>query len=154
MPQSAQIRHILDGLVADAAASAMGSRPCALARSRCSKTKPLVVVRASFLRLCDGDHCAAALLNNFVYWRDWCVIHGRYDVTASAADPDHRPADPERWFWKTAEGLVNDDLLRLWGEKKVRAGSTCWKPKATPSHASTPRIATTAPSNTGWCRSD
>jgi len=56
-----------------------------------------------------------------VYWHDWCVTHGRYDVTASAADPDHQPADPERWFWKTTEGLVNDDLLRLWGEKKVRA---------------------------------
>lgn len=85
------------------------------------QNEPLVVVRASFLRLCDGDHCAAVLLNNFVYWHDWCVTHGRYDVTASAADPDHQPADPERWFWKTTEGLVNDDLLRLWGEKKVRA---------------------------------
>ena len=85
------------------------------------QNEPLVVVRASFLRLCHGDHCAAALLNNFVYWHDWCVTHGRYDATASAADPDHQPADPERWFWKTTEGLVNDDLLRLWGEKKVRA---------------------------------
>ncbi len=85
------------------------------------QNEPLVVVRASFLRLCDGDHCAAALLNNFVYWHDWCVTHGRYDATASAADPDHRPAGPGRWFWKTTEGLVNDDLLRLWGEKKVRA---------------------------------
>jgi hypothetical protein len=60
-------------------------------------------------------------LNNFVYWHDWCVTHGRYDVTATGADPDHQPVDPERWFWKTTEGLVNDDLLRLWGEKKVRA---------------------------------
>ncbi|HZT32978.1 MAG TPA: hypothetical protein VFA33_24030 [Bryobacteraceae bacterium] len=56
-----------------------------------------------------------------MYWHDWCVTHGRYDATASAADPDHRPAGPGRWFWKTTEGLVNDDLLRLWGEKKVRA---------------------------------
>lgn len=85
------------------------------------QNEPLVVVRASFLHLCDGDHCAAALLNNFVYWHDWCVTHGRYDITASVADSDHQPADPERWFWKTTEGLVNDDLLRLWGEKKVRA---------------------------------
>jgi hypothetical protein len=61
------------------------------------------------------------LLNNFVYWHDWCVTHGRYDVTASVADRDHQPADPERWFWKTTEGLVNNDLQRLWGEKKVRA---------------------------------
>jgi len=83
--------------------------------------EPLVIVRASFLHLCDGDHCAAALLNNFVYWHDWCVTHGRYDMTATVADPDHQPTDPERWFWKTTEGLVNDDLLRLWGEKKVRA---------------------------------
>jgi hypothetical protein len=60
-------------------------------------------------------------LNNFVYWHDWCVTHGRYDSTALVADPDHQRADPERWFWKTTAGLVNDDLLRLWGEKKVRA---------------------------------
>lgn len=85
------------------------------------QNEPLAVVRASFLHLCDGDHCAAALLNNFVYWHDWCVTHGRYDVTASAADPDYQSADPARWFWKTTDGLVNDDLLRLWGEKKVRA---------------------------------
>ena len=83
--------------------------------------EPLVLVRASFLNLCDGDHCAAALLNNFVYWHDWCVTHGRYDTTAIAADPAHQPVDQERWFWKTMDGLVNDDLLRLWGEKKVRS---------------------------------
>jgi hypothetical protein len=56
-----------------------------------------------------------------VYWHDWCIAHDRYDATALQADPGHRPVDPECWFWKTTTGLINDDLLRLWGEKKVRA---------------------------------
>jgi len=46
-----------------------------------------------------------------------------YDTIAAPADPDHQLADPERWFWKTTEGLVNDDLLKLWGEKKARAAA-------------------------------
>jgi hypothetical protein len=87
------------------------------------ENEPLVLVRASFLALCDGNHCAAALLNDFVYWHDWCVAHGRYDAVAGSADPDHQAADLECWFWKTTEGLANDDLLRLWGEKKVRAAA-------------------------------
>jgi hypothetical protein len=70
--------------------------------------------------LCDGDHCAAALLNNFLYWHDWCVAHGRYDVTATAANPGHQSADPERWFWKRLMAWSMDDLLGLWGEKKVQ----------------------------------
>ena len=87
------------------------------------ENEALVLVRASFLALCDGNHCAAALLNNFVYWHDWCVVHGRYDSTAAIADPDHQSVDPECWFWKTTDDLVNEDLLGLWGEKKVRAAA-------------------------------
>jgi hypothetical protein len=70
--------------------------------------------------LCDGDQAAAALLNNFVYWHDWCLQHGRHDQTASLADPDHKSIDPECWFWKTVEDLSRD-LLGGWGEKKIRS---------------------------------
>ena len=51
------------------------------------ENEPLVIIRNSFLTLCDGDQAAAALLNNFVYWHDWCLQHGRHDQTASLADP-------------------------------------------------------------------
>ena len=67
--------------------------------------EPLVLVRASFLALCDGDHCAAALLNDFVYWHDWCMAHGRYDPTPSTGDPG-REGQPECWFWKSTEARV------------------------------------------------
>jgi hypothetical protein len=84
------------------------------------ENEPLVIIRHSFLTLCDGDQAAAALLNNFVYWHDWCLQHGRHDQTASSADPDHKSIDPECWFWKTVEDLSRD-LLGGWGEKKIRA---------------------------------
>ncbi len=83
------------------------------------ENEPLVIIRNSFLTLCDGDQAAAALLNNFVYWHDWCLQHGRHDQTASLADPDHKSIDPECWFWKTVEDLSRD-LLGGWGEKKIR----------------------------------
>jgi len=83
------------------------------------ENEPLVIIRNSFLTLCDGDQTAAALLNNFVYWHDWCLQHGRHDQTASSADPDHKSIDPECWFWKTVEDLSRD-LLGGWGEKKIR----------------------------------
>jgi hypothetical protein len=84
------------------------------------ENEPLVIIRNSFLTLCDGDQAAAALLNNFVYWHDWCLQHGRHDQTASSADPDHKSIDPECWFWKTVEDLSRD-LLGGWGEKKIRS---------------------------------
>ena len=82
-----------------------------------------VLVRASFLALCDGIHCAAALQNNFLYWHDWCVAHGRFDAAATIADPRSSSVDPECWFWKTTDDLVNGDLLGLWGEKKMQAAA-------------------------------
>jgi hypothetical protein len=86
------------------------------------ENEPLVIIRNSFLTLCDGDQAAAALLNNFVYWHDWCLQHGRHDQTASLADPAHKPIDPECWFWKTVEDLSRD-LLGGWGEKKIRSAA-------------------------------
>jgi hypothetical protein len=92
------------------------------------ENEPLVIIRNSFLTLCDGDQAAAALLNNFVYWHDWCLQHGRHDQTASSADPDHKSIDPECWFWKTVEDLSRD-LLGGWGEKKIRVAVALIKAK-------------------------
>src|SRR3954447_22521337 len=84
--------------------------------------EPLVLIRSSFLSLCNGDHCAAALLNNFVYWHNWCVDRERQDNAAKAADPGHQSAEPGYWFWKTGEELEND-LLRLFSGKKIRVAT-------------------------------
>lgn len=62
----------------------------------------LVIIRESFLKLCDGDHCAAALLNDFAYWHDWCVDRERQD--ALMANQAHQVAERYR-FWKSNEDL-------------------------------------------------
>lgn len=90
--------------------------------------EPLVIIRGSFLRLCDDDHCAAALLNVLVYWHDWSLDRQRQDATAVAADPDHRPAEPGHWIWRTMQDLVTD-LLGLFGEKVVRRAVTILEDK-------------------------
>jgi hypothetical protein len=84
--------------------------------------EPLVVVRSSFVSLCSGDHCAAALLNNFLYWHNWCVDRERHDNTAQVADPGHQAPEPGYWFWKTGEDLESD-LLGLFSGKKIRAAT-------------------------------
>jgi len=78
--------------------------------------EPLIVIRSSFISFCSGDHCAAALLNNFLYWHNWCVDRERHDNTAQAADPEHLSAEPGYWFWKTGEDLESD-LLGLFSGK-------------------------------------
>jgi len=81
---------------------------------------PLVIIRKDYLDMCEGDHCAAAILNVFEYW------HGVKLANASQAEIENKIAaaegsplvEADLWVWKSIPDLISD-LLGLFGETKV-----------------------------------
>lgn len=85
--------------------------------------EPILLIRASYILLCDGDTCCAALLSVFQYWHEVKLASREqaraHNAAASAAgqSPDQ---DESCWVYKSAEELV-DDLLGMYKDKSVRA---------------------------------
>lgn len=82
----------------------------------------LVIVREDYLSICDGDHCAAALLNDIEYWTNIKLSH--FDQAAKintvAEEAGELPEqDMTAWIWKTQVDFV-EELLNLFGERRVR----------------------------------
>jgi hypothetical protein len=84
--------------------------------------EPLVMLRTSYLKICDGHHAAAMLLNDFEYWHDVRLRAIENEKRHAAADPDYQP-NLEEWIYKSYEDLAND-LIGLYGEKKIREALT------------------------------
>lgn len=78
----------------------------------------LLMVREEFIRLCDGDHCAASLLAIFEYWHNVRLRQIEQEHVRHAYDPNYSP-NVEIWVYKSVEDLAVD-LLGLYGERKVR----------------------------------
>jgi hypothetical protein len=82
----------------------------------------LVMIRADYVALCAGNHCAAALLNVLEYWtgvklggKDQAQAHNRI-LTEGGKDPTQ---NEELWIYKSNAEFVQE-LLELFKETKVR----------------------------------
>lgn len=85
----------------------------------------LVIIRHDYLVICNGDHCTAAILNVFEHWTN--IKRAMMDQAAAenelaekAGKP--RTADIDEWIYMSQPKLQKNELLGLFGEKKVAAG--------------------------------
>jgi hypothetical protein len=83
---------------------------------------PMVIIRADFLAICEGDHCRAALLAVFEWWtnvkRGWSdQARATNDIARSGGMPGVQ--DEETWIWKTADEL-SAEMLGLYSERSIR----------------------------------
>jgi hypothetical protein len=89
-------------------------------RSSCVKQKEndkLAIIRASYVQLCDGDMCAAVLLNNFVFWNDTRAHNSELEYHHRDMDSGYQPC-VSQWVYKSFDDLA-DSTLRLYGRMAV-----------------------------------
>lgn len=98
-----------------------------MSRSSCIAHTPnqqLVIIRQDYLALCNGDHCAAALLNIFEYWTN-VKLGGVQQATIAneiAVSEGQEPTqDTELWIYKRIPDF-HAELMGLFGEKKIGTG--------------------------------
>lgn len=87
-------------------------------------SEPLVLIRASQVRLCDGNHCAAALLSYFGYWHDVRreqMKQAEHANKVAALHGDEGTQDVTLLQYHTEE-TIEEGLLHLYGRKTIRAG--------------------------------
>lgn len=96
-------------------------------RSSCVTPPPndaLVIVRSSFVEICGGDVCAAALLNHLIYWHN-VKLDQRYQAIA-ANEIAERHGESKRYEITLTQWHTESDLQRAmlgaWGTKKIRDG--------------------------------
>ena len=76
----------------------------------------LVIIREWQVRACEGDCCAAALLNFFIYWHD---IKLDRQAKIKYQKPTYEISDNDLLQWHTSEAL-KQSLLDLYADKKIR----------------------------------
>jgi hypothetical protein len=84
----------------------------------------LVMVRQSAVDMCDGNHCAAALLNFFAYWHGIKVEQAGKAVIenqVAVAHGDEPTQNTKLWQFHTTEDL-SAGLLGLYGKGSILAG--------------------------------
>jgi len=93
-------------------------------------SQQVVIIREDYLSMCDGNHCAAALLNVFEYWmtykldhRDQAQIENKIAAAGGAA-----LIDDDLWVYKTTDNL-KDELLGLFADTKITIALTILKNK-------------------------
>jgi hypothetical protein len=87
---------------------------------------PFVIVRKSWIEICDGNHCAAMLLNFFVSWHDWKIEHQsraerENDVAQRHGD---NPTQNTSLLQHHTVAELKDGLLGLFAEKTISKGIT------------------------------
>jgi len=84
---------------------------------------PLFVIREDYLHICNGDACAAALLNQMEYWHNIKSEHkSQVDYYNNLPTTQSRGAayPSELWVYKS-QSEWRKELLDVFGEKKIAA---------------------------------
>jgi len=84
--------------------------------------EPLLLIRKSQLRICDGDHCAAALLSFFEHWHNVKLAQQGQAAHANRVAEQHGEEgmqDMTLLVYQTEEGLERG-LLGLYGRSTIR----------------------------------
>ena len=76
----------------------------------------LIIIREWQVRACEGDCCAAALLNLFAYWHD---VKLDKQSKIKYLKPNHQVSENDLLQWHTSEDLKLG-LLDLYADKKIR----------------------------------
>lgn len=89
-----------------------------------------IVIRAALVEICAGApdaNCAAAILNQFIYWTDTKIEHAKqakYHNAAAIADGELPTQDDSLWIYKKSEEM-QEELLHLFGRNKI-VDNTVW----------------------------
>jgi len=86
------------------------------------RKEPFVQIRLSALYLCDGDHCAAALLSYFEYWHNNRLDNrkqGEHRNKVAHQHGEEGTQDVSLLQWHN-EAQIEDGLLRLYGRTVIR----------------------------------
>lgn len=85
---------------------------------------PLVIVRESFVKICNGDVCAAALLNHLIYWHNVKLDQRNQAIAANEIAERHGERGnhvTSLTQWHT-EADLKKAMLGAWGKDKIRNG--------------------------------
>lgn len=86
-----------------------------------SKSQHLVIIREDYLAICNGNHCAAAILNEFEQWTNTKLDHaGQHDIENEIAAREGAASDLDTstWVYMSQEQL-HRDLMGMFGERKI-----------------------------------
>ena len=86
-----------------------------------------VMIRASYLALCEGDHCAAAILHEAEHWYNYRLANSNQATQENerAQQNDETPSQvTDLWFYMTVEDWQSTALLGAFSERKVQAALT------------------------------
>lgn len=94
-----------------------------MTKTTCIKHSPrqqLVILREDYVDLCEGRHCAAALLNVFEHWTNIKLGQREQAQTENAiAAAEGKPlVDDSLWIFKSIAEL-KAELLGLWADRKI-----------------------------------
>jgi len=81
----------------------------------------LVLLREDFLAICEGNHCAAAILAVMEYWTDWkldLITKKLQKAKEEGYGPESVEAEP--WIYKSIKDLKLNDLMGLFGRNKIQ----------------------------------
>lgn len=87
-----------------------------------SANQQLVVIRQDYLAICEGNHCAAALLNVFEYWTNIKVGSKQQARTHNEILTEggkEQTQDEELWIYKSNPDFQSE-LMGLFAETKIR----------------------------------
>lgn len=82
----------------------------------------IVMLRGDLLEICDGNHCAAALLNHLIYWHDIKLEQMGQSQFANRVSEMHGETGSHyegTLQWHTTKDL-QDAMLGAWGINKIR----------------------------------
>lgn len=96
-----------------------------MTKTKCITHPPrqsLVIIREDYLAICDGNHCAAAILNIFEYWTDNKLDNCEQAAIENAiATEGNAPlVNADLWIYKSIPEL-KAELLGLFGDSKISA---------------------------------
>lgn len=92
-------------------------------KSTCINERPerelVLVLRKSYIDICEGDRCAAALLSQFEYWTNVRLAQVEQEEIKATQERFYSP-NRTLWVYKSREDLASD-LMGLYGVKSVGA---------------------------------
>ena len=77
-------------------------------------------LRQCLIDICDGDHCAASLLDVLIYWSGVRKKQVEQEKIRASSDKDYAP-NLEMWIYKSSQDW-SDDLRGHYGETSIRTG--------------------------------
>ena len=98
-----------------------------MARSSCitdPKSEGMVVIKAWMMRACDGDGCAAALLNFLIYHHDNKLLNRQQAIKYNDVAENHgegRSQQESLYQWHTAKEL-EEGILGLYSARSIPKG--------------------------------